>query len=618
MLVSSTKMAIHDPPSAPYEPRARARLRILATTDTHGHLLAHDYIKDRPTQGTGLAALAPLIRRARADATAAGRTTVLLDNGDTFQGTPLARLLAERPVDADHGIVAALNALEYDAVGLGNHDLDHGMPYLRAVAKALHMPMVCTNLAGPDLAPLVPYTIVAARPVDADTPPLRVGVLSFLPTQTAQWHAHLLDGRKLAPQSDYLLGRVATRLRRAGADLIVVLAHMGVGRGDTSNPAVESAKRFAKTGIADALILGHVHNRLPSKTYAGWDGIDLESGTLCGIPAVMPGHAGSDLGIIDLDLQRDTEGRWRVVRHESVLAPHPPAATATPDPAIVSRVAPTHDRLRAHLGGRVARTKTPLRSHFTHAAPAPTQALVARAMYRLIATGLTDGPGTDLPVLAAVAAHSAGGRDGPQNFLDIAAGPILRRHVIGLNPFSNQIGAAIVTGAEVLAWLEHAAAVFRCVAPDGPALPLINDAVPGFQFDSIFGVTYAIDLTAAPYDRIRDLRSSQGPVTPDDRFVLAASQFRLSGGGGYATVPTERIVVAPRCGLDDALVAELRRPDQTAWTPPSPWHFVRHDRAQAILLTDPEAERHLEDIAHLSPHSLGQDDAGFLRVRLSL
>ena len=105
----------------------KAKLRILQTTDLHLHFLPHDYVGDRPAPQRGLLGLIPQIDAARAD----GIETLLFDNGDFLQGTPLdADLIKD---GADHPMIAAFNALKYDAIGLGNHEFDFGLNALRDV-----------------------------------------------------------------------------------------------------------------------------------------------------------------------------------------------------------------------------------------------------------------------------------------------------------------------------------------------------------------------------------------------------------------------------------------------------------------------------------------------------
>ncbi|MEL6701649.1 MAG: metallophosphoesterase, partial [Pseudomonadota bacterium] len=108
--------------------RPRKRLRILATTDVHGNLLGFDYAVDMPDGSHGLAGLIPIIQTARADCDA----SVLLDNGDLLQGSALIDTAADHARDeaAANPVIQLMNRIGYDAMGLGNHDFDHGPGFL--------------------------------------------------------------------------------------------------------------------------------------------------------------------------------------------------------------------------------------------------------------------------------------------------------------------------------------------------------------------------------------------------------------------------------------------------------------------------------------------------------
>ena len=105
------------PQSKPDFPIREARLRILATSDLHMHLLSFDYVKSCANKAGSLAKIATLIRQAREEAAAANEICLLIDNGDTWQGNPLADILARGGVRKLHPMTRAMNYLHYDAVG---------------------------------------------------------------------------------------------------------------------------------------------------------------------------------------------------------------------------------------------------------------------------------------------------------------------------------------------------------------------------------------------------------------------------------------------------------------------------------------------------------------------
>ncbi|MEP2418652.1 MAG: hypothetical protein ABJI09_07915, partial [Marinomonas sp.] len=161
-------------------------------------IVGHDYVSDRSVGHHGLAGIATLIRTARQEAAAQGAACVLLDNGDLLQGNAMGDQLAQMAVSPAHPVIACLNHLRYDAIGLGNHDLDHGLPYLRAVAGALDMPLVSTNLHLTEPGPLRHWAIATCPLPMADLPTpatLQIGLLSVLPTKTEIWNRDVLEGQ---------------------------------------------------------------------------------------------------------------------------------------------------------------------------------------------------------------------------------------------------------------------------------------------------------------------------------------------------------------------------------------------------------------------------------------
>lgn len=604
-------------PSRPKNTRTRAaQVRLLATTDLHGHLLPHDYTKDQPTQGGGLAGLARLINEERASAAAAGIPTVLLDNGDTFQGTPLASHLAKEAVGPQHPLVAGINLLRYDALGLGNHDLDHGLPYLKAVATALDMPILSSNLTGVDIAPLKQSLLLAVDLGPNAPAPLTLGLISVLPTQSAAWHSHHLGAASSVEEPETAAATTAQALRAAGADLIVVLAHMGVGLAGGANSDIEAAQALTRSGRIDALILGHTHRRLPSVDYAARPGIDIHTSTLNGVPAMMPGHAGSDLGVMDLHLEHDSAQGWKVSNHRCMLHPNGPNVLADPD--IVALAAPLHAIIRTNLSEVIATTKHPLHSFFSVVSPTPTQHLTALVQHRLVRDALAGTEHADLPLLATAAALGAGGRDGVGNYVHIPRGDVLRRHLAGLNPFVNHAVGIAITGAGLRTWLEHSALLFNKLCQSAPEQMLVNPDIPAFQFDTIFGLNYCIDPCAPPLGRIHDLTYCGAPVPDDKEFILATNQFRVSGGSGYAKTPAAQIITSPASPVQMTMAEVLKASGPMPWDDTPPWRFAANRDVQAMILTHPDALECIQDISHLRPILKGTTPDGFIRLSVSL
>lgn len=601
-------------------------LRILATTDLHASLLPWDYASGRAVPGSGLLALAPVIAAARAEVPG----SLLLDNGDLLQGTALGDLAAAdraqgRP-DPDP-IIAVMNALSPDAATLGNHDFSHGLPHLRAALAAASFPVVCANAEA--TPPLVPPHVLLERWVQDDTGHrhrLTIGVTGVLPPQTAQWERGTLNGAvrfgDMLPHAE----AAVDELRRAGADLVILLAHTGIGPTEAEPGMENAALVLAGLPGVDVLVMGHTHQVFPSAAIAATAGVDPAEGRLAGTPAVMAGAYGSHLGVIDLTLHRAATG-WRVTGHRCECRP---ARTALPDHGIPATVRTAHDRALDWVNHPLSRADRAMTTHFALIAPCPALRLLARAKARHVARALEGGPLADLPVLASVAPFRAGGRGGPGNYSVIAPGQMRLRHVLDLYPHANTITALMLNGAQVADWLERAVSLFHRIEPGLYDQPLIDAEAAPFNFDLIDGLAFGIDLSIpARHDargrlavpearRIRDLTWQGAPVRPADRFIVATNCYRANGGAGFPGTGPGQAVIDDATPVREVLRRHLQ--DHGTTLPPATggWGFVPMPRTSVTFLSAPEAQDHLDSLPAPGPEPLDLTAEGFLRFRLRL
>ena len=92
-----------------------------------------DYFADAPDTLRGLARAATIVDSVRR---ASPGRVVLVDAGDLLQGSPLTYVAARVDYAAPHPVIAAMNAMHYDAAAVGNHEFNYGLPTLtRAVGR---------------------------------------------------------------------------------------------------------------------------------------------------------------------------------------------------------------------------------------------------------------------------------------------------------------------------------------------------------------------------------------------------------------------------------------------------------------------------------------------------
>lgn len=594
---------------------AFADLRILATSDVHMHLTGWDALRNDIVAGRGLDGLARRIQAARQGAPG---LCLLMDNGDFLQGTPVGAECAQAPQDTPHPWAAMVNALDYDAIGLGNHDFDFGIALLESVVAQTNAPTLCASFSMGGVAGVLPQTLLRrdVRGSDGRVRALTIGVTSVLPPHTLAWNQRFLAGKIAFDPGVIAAERAVSDLKQQGADIVVLLCHSGL----TSNGA-DTSENFAAQvaqsvkGI-DALVMGHTHRLFPKPGNAQ----DVH-----GIVAVMPGYGAEALGVIDLRLGWDGHG-WSVAKSTSSL--HAARASDRPSARLTELAAPAIIATRRALDVELTQTETGFHSYFDMLRPGLAGTIVARSMMRCIADAVRGTPLAALPLLASVAPMAVGGQIGPTNFAEVAPGPVRARHVAVLSPFRDAIWGAVLPGRDLFAWVERASDYY---APKSDALAhLVDPNAPSFNFDMLYGLEAVIDPFAPrtsgpdgqplgqPSPRVLGLSYQCKPIDPDQPFLVALTSYRAGGGGRYPGLDDDTQIVRTQADQMAALrsdVAQFGLPDPD---PTPAWRFACPKPRRVIIHTSPNAQAHLHDIASFDPKVVGTNATGFLELNVAI
>lgn len=556
------------------------KLRILGTTDVHVNLMSWDYYQDKAIEEYGLARTATLIKAARAEQP----NTLLVDNGDLIQGNPMGDVMARikpLPAGAVHPVHKVMNALGYDAANIGNHEFNYGLDYLRRVIAGAAFPYVSANVmedAGPRKGEpaFAPWVMLERRFRDeaGAEQRLKIGVVGFVPPQIMLWDRMNLAGRVAARDIPSTARELVPQMRAAGADVVLVIAHSGFEFGETVFFAENTVARLAEVPGVDAIVFGHSHGEFPGRFFNRHAKVDLERGTISGVPAVMAGFWGSHLGVIDLQLERK-DGRWQRSDQRAHLRPVYDRAArkvlAEPDAQVAELVRAEHEATLQWVRAEVARTADPIHSFFAQVADDPSVQLVSQAQLAYAKRALAGTPHAALPLLSAAAPFKSGGRGGAANYTDIPAGPIAVRNVADLYVYPNTVQVVKLTGAQVREWLEMSAQAFRRIDPAGPPeQELLNAGFPSYNFDTLDGVSYRIDVTQeARYDRagklvapgarrIVDLRFQGRPIDDAAEFAVVTNNYRASGGGAFPALDGKNIILSAPDENREALLQYLQ------------------------------------------------------------
>ncbi|PGZ48668.1 bifunctional 2',3'-cyclic-nucleotide 2'-phosphodiesterase/3'-nucleotidase [Bacillus anthracis] len=524
-------------------------LRILETSDIHVNLMNYDYYQTKTDNKVGLVQTATLVNKAREEA----KNSVLFDDGDALQGTPLGDYVAnkindpKKPVDPSytHPLYRLMNLMKYDVISLGNHEFNYGLDYLNKVISKTEFPVINSNVYKDDKDNneendqnyFKPYHVFEKEVEDesGQKQKVKIGVMGFVPPQVMNWDKANLEGKVKAKDIVETAKKMVPKMKAEGADVIVALAHSGVDKSGY-NVGMENASYYlTEVPGVDAVLMGHSHTEVKD--------------VFNGVPVVMPGVFGSNLGIIDMQLKK-VNGKWEVQKEQSKPQLRPIADSkgnplVQSDQNLVNEIKDDHQATIDYVNTAVGKTTAPINSYFSLVQDDPSVQLVTNAqkwyVEKLFAENGQYSKYKGIPVLSAGAPFKAGGRNGATYYTDIPAGTLAIKNVADLYVYPNTLYAVKVNGAQVKEWLEMSAGQFNQIDPKKTEeQPLVNIGYPTYNFDILDGLKYEIDVTQpAKYDkdgkvvnantnRIVNMTYEGKPVADNQEFIVATNNYRGS------------------------------------------------------------------------------------------
>ena len=546
-------------------------LTLIETSDVHGNFFPYDFLAGGKPGSGSLARAATYIdslRLARGD-----DSVILLDNGDILQGQPTAYYYNFIDTTATHLCADVLNHMRYDAVTVGNHDIEAGHDVYDRWARQCRMPVLGANaIRCNDGSPyFLPYTIIERHGI-------RVAVLGMITTGIPQWvPKNLWEGMEFKAIED-IANRYMPRLRNE-ADVVVGLFHTGMGNPERYTPLGESVAEAIARRVPgfDIIFCGHDH-RIANRTVVNSEG----GRTLI----LNPGANAEALAQAEITVRRDAEHGFTTMR---VGGKTVDLRQQEPSETFMKHFEEPCNAVRKFVTEKVGRSRATMDTRPSFFGPSAFVDFIHEMQLQI--------SGAEISFAAPLAFDAT-----------IARGDITVSDVFNLYRYENMLYVMELSGREIKDYLEFSydGWTAQMTSPDDHLLRFRSDAAnlkepqqrlqtPNFNFDSAAGIRYTVDVRQPRGSRITILGMADGrPFCPDSTYRCALNSYRGNGGGRHLTegagIPAaeldRRTVWRSDRDLRYYMLQCIRRQGNVSPKPLDLWRFIPEDWAEKARKPD--------------------------------
>lgn len=438
--------------------KASAKFTIVHTNDVHSRVQVEPYA-------------AELVKQKRA----ANENIILLSAGDVLHGQPIAT------ISRGKSIVDIMNATGYEAMAPGNHDFNYGYRRLVALEKNMNFPVLAANVTkkinGKEA--FKPYII-------KDFNGVKVGIFG-LATPETMTKTNPNNVSELEFENPYTTAqRMVKTLKAEGCNVIVALAHLGT---DEETWYYNRSTSVATVEGIDVIIDGHSHTELPDGKVVG--------NTL----VAQTGSYGVNIGMVDVEVKNG-----KVTAKSATLLKTPTEEGQIkglpPEPNVTALIAKLNKANEAVTSQVVGKTPVDLDGEREHVRMQQTN------LGDLITDAMLEETG------AQIAFTNGGGIRA-----SIKAGDVTKGDILTVLPFGNYVVVKKVTGANIIAALEHSVSAYPELAG---------------SFLHVGGIRFTFDPAQKAGSRVVSVTLRNGSqIDPLETYSVATNDFLADGGDGF-------------------------------------------------------------------------------------
>ncbi|MBN1243341.1 MAG: bifunctional metallophosphatase/5'-nucleotidase [Spirochaetales bacterium] len=529
--------------ASPFEKYAEEPLVItfIETTDIHGSAFPYNFITAKPSD-TSLAQIATIVKAERAKP---GNEVVLLENGDSLQGQPPVYYYNFEKIDVPHMWGEMLNFMDFDAVSVGNHDIEAGHAVYDKLYAELDADVVTANAVKPDGTPYFkPYTIIERQGV-------KIAILGLITPKIPEWlPPQFWTGMEFEDMVDSARKWVKIIQDKEKPDVLIGLFHAGVdytyGGVTADKIANENASQLVAERVSgfDMIFVGHDHSGWSGP---GYDPETKKAGKVITDPdgKVVPIYGGlagaQSVPVVRMELLWDKEaGTWtKKVEGSLVSVKGVPA-----DADFMAKFQPAYDAVKAWVDRPVGKMDGKIYAKDSMTADSPFVDLIHTIQLEITRDPTNGLKPADISITAPL--------DNTSIVPSSADGTLYVRDMFNLYKYENFLYTMELTGAQIDMFLESSYGVWveTMDSPDDSLIafkkdssgkPVYNERYQSYDtvsrpynYDSAAGIKYTVDVTKPAGSRVAISSMDDGsPFVLDKVYTVAINSYRASGGGGH-------------------------------------------------------------------------------------